>query len=89
MTTILRGLKLLTDDGRSLNGSGKGSIQYTGEWQDVPGNGSYVAIAGGLASGGYGPTLAVMECDAASRVTPTDAPPSGVWCLKRVRWVKD
>jgi len=88
MATIL-GLKLLTADGRSINFNGRGDVRYTGDWQDIPGNGAYVAITAGLVSGGYGPTLAVMECDAESRVTPTDAPPEGVRCYTRVRWMRD
>ena len=85
---MILGLKLLTKDGESLNSS-HGRVKYPadGSWVDVPGNGAYVARTGGLASGGYGPVFAVMECDINTR-RATSAP-DGVECFGRVRRVPE
>jgi hypothetical protein len=82
------GLKLLTKDGQSINGN-YGRIVYpdTGKWINVPGNGAYVAIEGGLTSGGCGPLLAVIEYDPESSVRCNA--PSGVRCYRRVRRVPE
>jgi hypothetical protein len=56
----------------------------------VKGNGAYVAVTSGngLLSGGYGPVLAVLKCDMASRVTLAKTS-LGVRCYRRVRWLKN
>ena len=47
----------------------------------MPGNGAYVAVSGGLRSGGRGPLFARFECE-----EPTGAEaPEGVICFRRVR----
>ena len=85
---MILGLKLLKNDGESLNDS-HGRVKYPadGSWVTVPGNGAYVARTGGLTSGGFGPTLAVIECDDSTRKA-TDAP-AGVECFGRVRRVPE
>src|SRR3990172_10281306 len=77
------GLKLLAKDGQSLREEGRVTCPADGSWIDVPGNGAYLAITDGLTSGGYGPTLAVLEYDPESRVPC--AAPEGVECYRRVR----
>ena len=86
---MILGLKLLTKDGESLNDS-HGRVKYPadGSWVNVPGNGAYVARTGGLTSGGFGPTLAVIECDPESR-RAAGAVPAGVECFGRVRRVPE
>ena len=79
---MIVGCKLLREDGTSLNGK----FQYQrNEWLQVPGNGAYVAVTGGLTVGGVGKVLAYFECK-----EPTGAKaPNGVTCFRRVRWVED
>ena len=86
---MILGLKLLKKDGESLNDS-HGRVKYPadGSWVNVPGNGAYVARTGGLTSGGFGPTLAVIECDPESR-RAAGAVPAGVECFGRVRRVPE
>ena len=86
---MILGLKLLTKDGESLKDS-HGRVKYPadGSWVNVPGNGAYVARTGGLTSGGFGPTLAVIECDPESR-RAAGAVPAGVECFGRVRRVPE
>ena len=85
---MIHGLKLLTKDGESLSSS-YGRVRYPadGSWVDVPGNGAYIARTGGLTCGGYGPVLAVLECDINTR-RATSAP-GGVECFGRVRRVPE
>ena len=85
---MMLGLKLLTKDGKSVN-SLYGRVKYPadGSWVDVPGNGAYVARTGGLTSGGYGPVLAVLECDINTR--KATSAPDGVECFGRVRRVPE
>ncbi len=76
------GAKLLREDGTSLNGQ----FRYKpGPWMEVPGNGAYVAISGGLTSGGHGERLVILEC---REELPIDAP-NGVKCYRHVRIVTD
>ena len=78
---MIVGCKLLQEDGTSLNG--KFRYQHN-EWQEVPGNGAYVAITAELVAGGQGPVLAYFECE-----DPTEAEaPDGVVCFRRVRWIE-
>jgi hypothetical protein len=78
------GCKLLTDDLRSA--CQERVVQYSTEWMEVPGNGAYVAITGGLTSGGTaGTRLVYLECDGP---TGADAP-DGVTCFRLVRIVPD
>ena len=85
---MILGLKLLTEDGESLNSS-YGRVKYPadGSWVDVPGNGTYIARTGGLTSGGHGPVLAVLECDINTR--RATSVPDGVECFGRVRRVPE
>ena len=85
---MILGLKLLTKDGESLN-SWYTRVKYpaVGSWIGVPGNGAYVARTGGLTSGGYGPVLAVIECDENTRKAASA--PGGVECFGRVRRVPE
>ena len=85
---MILGLKLLTKDGESLN-SWYTRVKYpaVGSWIGVPGNGAYVARTGGLVSGGYGPVLAVIECDENTRKAASA--PVGVECFGRVRRVPE
>ena len=85
---MILGFKLLTRENQSLN-SACGRITYPadGSWVNVPGNGAYIARTGGLTSGGYGPVLAVIECDDDTRKA-ADAP-EGVECFGRVRRVPE
>ena len=78
---LVVGCKLLRLDGRSLNGR----VQYdlSGAWQEVPGNGAYVAVTGGLTAGGEGERLVWLECR-----EPTGAEaPAGVVTYRWVRVV--
>ena len=72
---MIYGLKLLREDGSSIREDGR--VTYpVGEWVDVPGNGAYVAVTGGVTSGGIGPMLAAFECTDATLVagvTPVKA----------------
>ena len=85
---MILGLKLLTKDNQSLNSSYV-RITYPpdGSWVDVPGNGAYIARTGGLTSVGYGPVLAVLECDINTR--RATSVPDGVECFSRVRRVPE
>jgi hypothetical protein len=82
---VITGLKILQRDRTSLNGQ----FRYApkGKWNTVPGNGSYVAITGGLWSNGFPPADArywVVECE-----EPTLAfTPRGVECYRRVRLLR-
>ena len=77
------GLKLLRVDGSNLNYD-HGRITYPlGEWVEIPGNGAYVCISGGLMSGGVGPLLAWFECG--DEVDGVADMPHGVRCYRRVR----
>jgi hypothetical protein len=84
------GCKLLNriDDqsARSLTMEYTPVVYRRGEWNEVPGNGAYVAITGGLTSGGMGDTLAYLECE--GEVVGCD-PPNGVRCFRRVQWIAD
>ncbi len=89
MSTIT-GYKMLRSDGTSLRK--KGRVDYLvpsngqpGPWVEVPGNGAYVAVEGGLAISGHGTVIVRMECDPESEVMPPDLPPCGVRCFRRVR----
>ena len=76
---LVVGCKLLRLDGRSLNGR----VQYdlSGAWQEVPGNGAYVAVTGGLTTGGTGEQLVWLECR-----EPTGAKaPEGVVTYRQAR----
>ena len=78
------GLKLLTENGASLNSSGYGSVTYPlGEWVEVPGQGAYIALNGGLSSGGTGPILCAFECEEQLNLDGTE--PNGVRRFRRVR----
>lgn len=79
MTDIRLGAKLLREDYSSLTNQYQ-RVVYSTEWQDVPGNGAYVAETSGLCCGGRGPTLAVLEV----RERLGDGP-AGVG---RYRWVR-
>ena len=76
------GYKLLREDGSSIHDMDR--VTYPlGEWIDVPDNGAYIAVDGGLYTGGNAPLLAQFEC-----ADPTGAPaPHGVVCYRRVRRV--
>ena len=78
------GYKLLDGD-QSLT-SEYGRVRYpVGEWVTVPGNGAYVAVSGGLLSGGGDVArhqLAVFECEESVAVADVSA---GVVCFRRVR----
>lgn len=80
MNDIVVGCKLLREDGGSLREKDR-VIYPVGEWIEVPGNGAYVAITGGLISGGVGPVLAYFECADLTDVRVY----SGVRCFRRVR----
>ena len=75
----LRGLKLVTAARRSLT---NGELDYTpGGWREAPGNGCYLAVSGGLDSGGDGPLLAIVDGR-----EPTGAKaPGGVVCVRKYR----
>ena len=79
------GLKLLRDDGGSLNDKYGRVIYPVGEWVAVPGNGAYVAISGGLKAGGTGPLLAAFECEQPRSADAGEGMPAGVTCFRRVR----
>jgi hypothetical protein len=83
----LFGIKLLRQSLKSLNGQFKYSYAKGrfGKQLEVPGNGSYVAVTGGLSAGGLGPVAVAVECDLDSEVFPTIPPPKGVRCFGRVR----
>ena len=74
------GCKLLTAEGMSLRVDGR--VHYpVGEWLTVPGNGSYVAVTGGLPLRGVGRILAYFACcDPVEGVVA----PRGVRCFRRV-----
>lgn len=79
------GCKLLASDGGSIN-SEHGRVLYPlGEWIDVPGNGAYIAVTGGLLAGGVGPLLAYFECREPTGAAAT----AGVVCFRRVRLLND
>ena len=97
------GYKLLNEYGRSLLAKEPylGVIQYdlSGEkvWQEIPGNGSYVAIDAGIARGvPYGTPLggkivAYIEVDPDSLFDAENKihyKPFGVWCFRRIRVLK-
>jgi hypothetical protein len=80
----VRGYKLLTLEGMSLRG--RPNIQYTSKWQQIPGNGAYVAITGNLYAGCENAhpdrsIVAEMEC----REPVGTNSPEGVQCF---RWVR-
>ena len=84
------GLKFLDACSMSLtNLRVKVTYPANGCWFDVPGNGAYVAMTGGLNS--VGPTLAVIECDPTSEFMPglSKLGFGGVKCFKRVRRVPE
>jgi hypothetical protein len=73
------GCKFLRADGTSLNGQYK--YDLSGKWNTVPGNGSYVAVTGGLTLAGIGDILVYLECD-----EPVDFGwYFGVQCFRKVR----
>ena len=76
------GLKLLREDFVSLNDDHFRIIYPLNEWITVPGNGAYVAITGGLMSGGVGPVLAAFEC---RESVGNDSAPEGVICYRKVK----
>lgn len=77
---VVVGCKLLREDGGSLRESNR-VIYPVDEWIEVPGNGAYVAVTGGLTLGGVDLVLAYFEC-----ADPTGAlAPRGVMCFRRVR----
>jgi hypothetical protein len=77
------GLKLVKKDLGSIT-EVHGRVIYTkDEWIDVPGNGAYVAITGGLLAAGDGDKCIYLECDGIVR----DAGVTGVMCFSRVRHV--
>ena len=84
MSKTVFGAKILQADGRSLNGSFQYAIPSNGEpgpWQEVPGNGAYVAVTDGIEKGGYGPLLVCFEC----RDPTGSSAPEGVVCFRKVR----
>jgi hypothetical protein len=77
------GCKFLNADGTSLNGEYR--YDLSGKWNIVPGNGSYVAITGGLSGAKAGKLLVYVDCE-----QPTGAKaPEGVVCFRRVRVIPD
>jgi ribosomal protein L31 len=77
------GCKFLNADGTSLNGEYR--YDLSGKWNIVPGNGSYVAITGGLSGAKAGKLLVYLDCE-----QPTGAKaPEGVVCFRRVRVIPD
>ena len=86
--TTTSGYKVLRADGTSLNGKFRYALPTNGKpgpWQEVPGNGSYVAHTDGLYAGGAGPLLVRMRCR--DECVASD-PPLGVRCWRRVRVVR-
>jgi len=82
------GYKHLRADGSSLNGKFKYLLPVDGApgpWQDVPGNGAYIAVTDGLFAGGDDPQgmLVRMEGDEQKPGPPSEV--KGVLCSRRVR----
>ena len=77
----LYGLKMLREDGGSMNDEHQRIIYPLGKWITAPGNGAYIAVSGGLAAVGVGPVLALFECQQPTGVNA----PDGVTCFRRVR----
>ena len=75
------GLKSVNNDNTSLTNE-YAKITYTKEWQKVPGNGAYVAIADSLFAGGKGSKVIFLECKEEIEVFNK---PVGVKCFKWVR----
>ena len=75
------GLKMLREDGGSMNSDHTRIVYPLGEWITAPGNGAYIAVSGGLAAVGVGPVLALFECQQPTGVNA----PDGVTCFRRVR----
>lgn len=76
------GCKLLAADGGSITSQYRRVIYKRGKWVEVPGDGAYVAITGGVNRGGYGPVLAWFECQ-----EPTYIGDAAVQCFRRVKWI--
>jgi hypothetical protein len=91
MTDITIGYKLLEGDHSLTSRYGVVTYPADGEWHEVPGNGAYVAVSGGLYSAGVDPTdpqLVELECrDEVLDVSPK--PPESVRCFRRVRRSRD
>jgi len=87
MTNTVIGYKLLEGDHSLTSRYGVVTYPADGEWHEVPGNGAYVAVSGGLYSAGVDPAdpqLVELECrDEVLDVSPE--PPEGVRCFRRVR----
>ena len=79
----------MTIGAKLLNGlsslNGKHLYCDDGEWQQVPGDGAYVAVTGNLTLGGKGTNLRYLEC---KEPTGVEAPP-GVICYRSVRLLPD
>jgi hypothetical protein len=81
------GYKLLQSDGTSANCPFR--YRLDGEWNVVPGNGSYVALTEGFYFAGGAktirdPLIVKLECD-----EPTGAwAPDGTKCFRRVRFLE-
>lgn len=84
-TSIITGYKLLTRNLQSLSDE-HGRVQYSYEWQEIPGNGGYIAVTDGLTAYGVGERL--FQVEGKEPVEVKDAP-QGVICFRWVRLVKE
>jgi hypothetical protein len=91
MTDTVIGYKLLEGDHSLTSTYGVVTYPADGEWHEVPGNGAYVAVSGGLYSADVDltdPQLVKLECrDEVPDVSPK--PPEGVRCFRWVRRSRD
>ena len=82
------GYKHLRADGSSLNGKFKYLLPVDGApspWQDVPGNGSYLAVTGGLFSAKDDPQGILVRIEGDKRKAGPLSGVQGVVCNRRVR----
>jgi hypothetical protein len=84
----MTGYKHLRADGSSLNGKFKYVLPVDGDpspWQDVPGNGSYLAVTGGLFSAKDDPQGILVRMEGDKRKAGPLSGVQGVVCNRRVR----
>ena len=82
------GYKHLRADGSSLNGKIKYALPVDGKpgpWQNVPGNGSYLAVTGGLFSAKDDPQGILVRMEGDKRKAGPLSGVQGVVCNRRVR----
>ena len=83
------GLKILRQDGSSLNICGYGTVKYAmGRWQRIKNYGAYLAVGPlGICCGGIGPVVSVFEYDPRAGFVAGPPPPIDVRNYARVKRV--